>query len=225
MNLLLTVFIFFHTPKPLTSISASDLKDAIIVPYISVNRVYGDTKSEKDTSANRLIADTLTNRFEHIYRINSRQLKIHNYNQAWEIRREIANTFTKAINLNGGFAKPNKTFYNTAQIPPNLKQALQSNKAKFGIVFVCDAFYHAQQYQKELNKQAIQSSIAETVFYNLLFGPSIYIKIPIRGKIMLETIIYDIEKNKVVFLNAQYYEGSLDMNKLIRQFDDQFQNF
>jgi hypothetical protein len=55
--------------------------------------------------------------------------------------------------------------------------------------------------------------------------PHISINILIRGMKMMETIIYDIEKGKVVFLNAQYYEGNIDITKLIRHFDDQYQNF
>lgn len=139
----------------------------------------------------------------------------------------LANTFTKAVKHAGGIVKPSKDFFAQARIPPYMKSAFINNHIKYGVVLVFDALYHESAYQKDLNQQAITKSVTYTLL-NYLIPPSriaFYINIPIRGKSLMQTIIYDVEKDKVVFLTAEYYEGRVEMKKIIPHFDSQYDKF
>lgn len=212
---------------PLQSICGDQLKDIAIIPYISVNKLSGDDLTQKDTSANQLIADTLVKRFRNFAGPIDIPLQRLDKNAAWEIKREIANTFTKAVKHTGGTVKPDKEFFAKAKIPPHLKSALVNNHIKYGVILVYDALYHETAYQKDLNQQAIARSVTHTLL-SYLIPPHyihLHIEIPIRGKSMMQTIIYDVEKDKIVFLSAEYYEGRVEMKKIIPHFDSQYDKF
>ena len=174
-----------------------------------------------------MIADTLVKRFRNFSGPIDIPLQGIDKNTEWQIKREIANTFTKAVKHSGGIVKPSKDFFTQARIPPYMKSALIKNQIKYGVVLVFVALYHEPAYQKDLNQQAIAKGVTYTLL-NYLIPPgriAFYIDIPIRGKSMMQTIIYDVEKDKVVFLSAEYYEGRVEMKKIIPHFDSQYDSF
>ena len=227
ISLVSTLLTFSFTP--IKSLCGDQLKDIAVIPYVSVNKVLSDDLTQKDTSANQLIADTLVKRFRYWSGLPVVVLQGVDKNSAWQINREIANTFLKAVKLKGGTAKPNKEFFAQAKIPPHLKSVLVRSQAKYAAILVFDALYHQADYQEDLNQKAINRSITWTLVKHLT-SPlplpfNLHIEIPMKGMNMMQTIIYDVEKDKVVFLSAEYYKGRIEMRKMIKHFDQQYYLF